>query len=557
MRQQEARYIPGMRIALRDAEWRIDRVDTPSHGGKLLTCTGQSELVRGRTARFLTDLENDPEILSPEKTALVDDLSAGYVATQLRVHALLESTPPADGLIHLGHQAAMDLLPYQLDPALQALNQTRPRILIADAVGLGKTMAAGILTTELIRRGRGKRILVLGVKSMLGQLQREFWQRFTLPLTRLDSVGLQRIRNTIPTNHNPFHHIDRAIISIDTLKQSLEYRQYLESCRWDIVIIDEAHNVARRSTRSQRHRLAELLCTRTDAMIMLSATPHDGRAESFASLIDMLDPTAIANPTDYSRTDFADRGLVIRRLRKDVASQMQSNLPEREVFARKIPATDAENHAFTTVREATFKALKGGGAGQLFRTTLEKALLSSPAACLSTIDNRLATLEKKEKDAAKRHDVDMLQSIRTAVAAVEPESFAKFQLLVQLLTAKGDKGIGWDTSEPLDRIVLFTESVVTLKFLEAHLPGALKLKKGKDNKQWATLHGTLNDIEQMDIVNAFNRREAPLRLLLCSDVASEGLNLHHCSHRLIHFDIPWSLMVFQQRNGRVDRYGQT
>ena len=171
--------------------------------------------MRGRTARFLTDLENDPEILSPEKTALVDDLSAGYVATQLRVHALLESTPPADGLIHLGHQAAMDLLPYQLDPALQALNQTRPRILIADAVGLGKTMAAGILTTELIRRGRGKRILVLGVKSMLGQLQREFWQRFTLPLTRLDSVGLQRIRNTIPTNHNPFHHIDRAIISID------------------------------------------------------------------------------------------------------------------------------------------------------------------------------------------------------------------------------------------------------------------------------------------------------------------------------------------------------
>ena len=555
--RQEARYVPGMRIALRDAEWRIDRVDIPNHGGMLLTCTGQSELVRGRTGRFLTDLESDTEILSPENTELLDDLSAGYAATQLRIHALLESTPPADGRIHLGHRAAMDLLPYQLDPALQALNQTRPRILIADAVGLGKTLAAGILTTELIRRGRGKRILVLGVKSMLAQLQREFWQRFTLPLTRLDSVGLQRIRNTIPANHNPFHHIDRAIISIDTLKQSLEYRQYLETCRWDIVIIDEAHNVARRSSRSQRHRLAELLCTRCDAMLMLSATPHDGSAESFASLIDMLDPTAIANHSDYSREDFAERGLVIRRLRRDVASQMQSSLPERVVYQRLTPATTEENHAFTAVREATFKTLKGGGAGQLFRTTLEKALLSSPAACLSTVENRLKRISSRASEPTVQQDIATLEEIRSAVTQVTPSAFAKYKLLVELLTGKGDAGVGWDPKDPMDRIVLFTESVVTLEFLEAQLPDALKLKKGKSNKQWATLHGGLKDIDQMNIVNDFNRKEAPLRLLLCSDVASEGLNLHHCSHRLIHFDIPWSLMVFQQRNGRVDRYGQT
>lgn len=555
--RQEARYVPGMRIALRDAEWRIDRVDVPTHGGVLLTCTGQSELVRGRTGRFLTELENNPEILAPENTELVDDLSTGYAATQLRIHALLESTPPADEKIHLGHHAAMDLLPYQLDPALQALKQTRPRILIADAVGLGKTLAAGILATELIRRGRGKRILVLGVKSMLGQLQREFWQRFTLPLTRLDSVGLQRIRNTIPTNHNPFHHIDRAIISIDTLKQSLEYRQYLENCRWDIVIIDEAHNVARRSTRSQRHRLAELLCTRCDAMLMLSATPHDGSAESFASLIDMLDPTAIANQSDYSREDFADRGLVIRRLRRDVASQMQSSLPERVVYQRLIPASPEENHAYTTVREASFKTLKGGGAGQLFRTTLEKALLSSPAACLSTVENRLKRLASRQEEATVQHDISVLEEIRTAVSQVVPATFAKYQFLVELLTAKEDTGIGWNSKDPMDRIVLFTESVVTLQFLEAHLPKDLKLKSGKSNKQWATLHGGLKDVDQIKIVNDFNCKEAPLRLLLCSDVASEGLNLHHCSHRLVHFDIPWSLMVFQQRNGRVDRYGQT
>lgn len=225
-------FIPGMRVEIRDAEWRIDRVDVPTHGGMLLSCTGHSELVRGKTGKFLTDLENNTRILSPETTELADDLSPGYTATQLYIHTVLQSTPPADNKIHLGHQAAMDLLPYQLDPALQALNQTRPRILIADAVGLGKTIGAGVLATELIRRGRGKRILVLAVKSMLAQFQREMWQRFTIPLVRLDSVGLQRMRNNIPANHNPFHYFDRAIISIDTLKQNLEYRDYLENCHW-------------------------------------------------------------------------------------------------------------------------------------------------------------------------------------------------------------------------------------------------------------------------------------------------------------------------------------
>jgi len=568
MSQDAVRYVPGMRVELRDAEWRIDKVDVPSHGGRLLTCTGQSGLVRGRPGTFLTDLEREGHkeglrILEPETTALVDDPSHGYAATQLRIHALLERTPPADDLVHLGHGAAMDILPYQLDPALQALAQTRPRILISDAVGLGKTLAAGILVSELIRRGRGKRILVLGVKSMLGQLQREFWQRFTIPLTRLDSVGLQRIARTIPTNHNPFHHIERAIISIDTLKQGLDYRQHLENCRWDIVVIDEAHNVARRGSKSQRHRLAELLSTRCDAMIMLSATPHDGRAESFASLIEMLDPTAIANPKDYEREDFADRGLVIRRLRKDVAAQMQTRLPERRVHAHTVQASSPENEAFARVRHATFRTLKGGGGtGQLFRTTLEKALLSSPAACLSTVANRLAQLERRRASGKGNsddlaHDADMLDGIRIAVEAIDTAAFSKYGLLLDLLRDAGDASIGWERGAPLDRIVLFTESVKTLEWLEQHLPKALKLKSTGKSAEVARLDGGVKDVDQMEIVNAFNRAEGPLRLLLCSDVASEGLNLHHCSHRLVHFDIPWSLMVFQQRNGRVDRYGQT
>jgi len=193
---------------------------------------------------------------------------------------------------------------FQLDPAIQALKQPRQRILIADAVGLGKTLEAGVLLSELMRRGKGKRILVVAVKSMLTQFQKEMWSRFTIPLTRLDSLGIQRIRSYIPTNQNPFYYYDKAIISIDTLKQDAEYRTYLENAYWDIIVIDEAHNVAERGTSSSmRARLARLLAQRSDTLIMLSATPHDGKARSFASLMNMLDPTAIANPDDYSKED--------------------------------------------------------------------------------------------------------------------------------------------------------------------------------------------------------------------------------------------------------------
>ena len=160
---------------------------------------------------------------------------------------------------------------------------------------------------------------MLAVKSMLTQFQKEFWNRFTIPLTRLDSIGIQRVRSRIPTSHNPFHYYDKAIISIDTLKQDAEYRTYLEQAYWDIIVIDEAHNVADRGAggakggtahgrTSLRSRLARLLARRSDTLIMLSATPHDGRARSFASLMNMLDATAIADPDNYSRDDFRGKG---------------------------------------------------------------------------------------------------------------------------------------------------------------------------------------------------------------------------------------------------------
>lgn len=559
-----ALYIPGMRVEIRDAEWRIQRVDRCADGGYLLHCNGLSELVRGRSAQFMTRLEeqmgNAPRVLDPVTTELVDDMSNGYRAAQLFIGTALRQTPPTDDRVYLGHEAALDVLPFQLDPARQALQQPRQRILIADAVGLGKTLEAGILTSELIRRGRGKRILVLATKAMLGQFQMEFWQRFTIPLVRLDSVGLQRVRNQIPANHNPFHYFDRAIISIDTLKQTLEYRHYLEQAYWDIIIIDEAHNVAKRSNNSQRHRLAELLSTRSDTLIMLSATPHDGKAESFASLVNMLDPTAIANPSDYSHEDYRDKGLVVRRLKQDVAGQLAKSFPQREIKLEKVSATTAEEAAYSLLADASFTSLDSGRntGSALFRTTLEKALFSSPAACLSTVEKRLKKLHDKQQKNSQNlsqdlsEDISQLEGIALALRAITPTQFSKYQLLLDMLSNRGAAALNWTRGND-DRLVVFTESLETLAFLEEQLSNDLKLKKG----QLAVLRGTMRDTELADIVEQFGRADSKIRLLLCSDVASEGINLHHLSHRMVHFDIPWSLMVFQQRNGRIDRYGQT
>ena len=464
------------------------------------------------------------------------------------MESLLRRKSPTDNKLHVGHKAAMDTLDYQLKPALIALSKPRQRILIADAVGLGKTLEAGILMSELIHRGKGKRILVVTVKSMMTQFQKEMWNRFSIPLERLDSQGIQRIRSRIPSNHNPFNYFDKTIVSIDTLKRDSEYRNYLEDAWWDIIVIDEAHNVAERGNNvAQRARLAKLLSERSDTLIMLSATPHDGRAKSFASLMNMLEPTAIANVEDYTKEDIKD--LCIRRFKKDIQDQVQGNFKERKIYKEKCIASSKEEDAFDYFTNITFKTIGGGNSkGDLFKTTLEKSLFSSPSACIATLKNRINKLSKEVGDDVA-HDLEVTTTLMNLLEDIKPKEFSRYKRLVDIINSKE---YGWTVKESKDRIVIFTERIETLKFLYENLQKDLNLK----SENIAMMHGSMNDIELQKIVDDFGREESKLRILVASDVASEGINLHYLSHRLIHFDIPWSLMVFQQRNGRIDRYGQ-
>lgn len=543
---------PGTRIRVRGEEWLVRKIDRTAGGHQRIQALGISNLVRNRESIFIQELEDEIEIVDPAKTVPVVDESAHYRDSRLHLEFLLRDTTPSDDRIHTGHRAAMDMVPYQLDPAYLSLQQPRQRILIADAVGLGKTIECGVLLTELIRRGRGRRILVLAVKSMLTQFQKELWARFDIPLTRMDSAALQRIRTQIPANHNPFHYYDRTIVSIDMIKQDGEYRNFLESAWWDVIVIDEAHNVAQRSGQSQRHRVAQLLAERSDSLILLSATPHDGKKESFASIMNMLNPTAIKDPKNYGPEDI--EGLFIRRFKKDIKDQVKGAFPQRRTETLFTNADLVEEDAYEKLANLKFTEIDKSRSGNLlFKTLLEKSLFSSPAACQETLETRLKNLRKREDSERFAKDISSLEELSVALRQIEPSAFSKFGLLVELLGDKGPRSIGWDRSAPDDRVVIFTERIATLEWLSKHLPAALKLKPA----EVATLHGGMSDIEQQQVVESFGVEDSKLRLLIASDVASEGINLHYQSHRLIHFDIPWSLLTFQQRNGRVDRYGQS
>ena len=285
-------YAPGLMVRVRDELWLITNV-TQSVDGYLLKVRGLSDYVRDTTASFYTAID-DVEVFDPAKVEVVADDSPGYRTTRLWLETTLRQTPVPlyQEELSVAEEMLMDPLDYQLTAVKKALSDDnlRPRVLIADAVGLGKTLEIGMILAELIRRGRGDRILVVTPKHIMEQFQQEMWSRFAIPLVRLDSAGIQRVRRILPASRNPFTYFSRVIVSMDTLK-SPKYRAQLEKVRWDAVVIDEIHNATNVGT--QNNELARTLAPTTEALLLASATPHNGDPESFKEILRLLDPTAV------------------------------------------------------------------------------------------------------------------------------------------------------------------------------------------------------------------------------------------------------------------------
>ncbi|WP_054812004.1 DEAD/DEAH box helicase [Nocardia arizonensis] len=542
-------YPPGARIEVRDAEWivrtcaKLDRDDEES--AYRITAVGASEFVRDEEAVFFTDIDRDISLLRPEDTILEHDSTRRFAQSRLFLEAVLRRTPlpQTEKRLALADRFLLDPLAYQQRPAVKALQALRPRILLADVVGLGKTLEIGLILAELIRRGRGERILVVTPQQVLEQFQHELWTRFAIPLIRLDSVGIERIQREIPAGRNPFTYYKRIIVSIDTLKNEGKYGQHLEKMSWDAVVIDESHNLI--GEKSLRNKLARLLSRQTDALLLASATPHNGNSESFAELIRMLDPAAIADSSDYQAADIAH--LYIRRTKTDseVRNQIGTKWPDRGPSVPvRCAATPAEEKIFAELTEvwmAGEQRVDGPvTSNRLFPYTLLKQFLSSHHALAKTVANRL-------KSATEQREIDALTVLRQLTSQMGDEDSAK---LAALLGALREIGIGPRSDT---RAVVFSESIETVNWLHEVLPRALKLPAGAVDK---LLGNGMSDQTQQDIIERFGLSDSPVRILVTTDVTSEGVNLHRQCHHLIHFDVPWSLIRIEQRNGRIDRYGQ-
>lgn len=535
---------PGTVLEIRDETWIVHRTERASDGW-FVEVQGLSDLVRGTEAIFSTAIDSIVP-LDPTQATIKVDGSPRYKRSRLWLEATLRkaAVPLADPNLTVATQGLIKPLSYQVAACCQALDPSnlRPRILLADAVGLGKTIEIGMILSELVRRGRGERMLIVTPRHVLEQMQFEMWTRFALPFVRLDSLGIQRIRQQLPANRNPFAHFKRAIVSIDTLKSD-RYFNHLAQQHWDAVVIDESHNVTNDAT--QNNRLARLLSTRTDALILASATPHNGKPESFAELIRMLEPSAVT-PTGELVEDEVRR-LIIRRHRHspDVASVVGADWAERREPQNILVKANPSEDAVARELEETWLHPEGptpysGKNAKLFPWTLAKAFLSSPAALKATIAERM---RKVEPDGAEH---DALARLLELTERHLDEGSAKYDALKQELKRIGVSRTG------KARAVIFAERVSTLHWLRDHLASDLKLK----NDQIRVLHGGLTDIEQQGIVESFKQESSPIRVLVTGDVASEGVNLHLQCHELIHYDIPWSLIRIEQRNGRIDRYGQ-
>src|SRR5574337_28105 len=539
---------PGSVVLVRDAEWLVTAVEEATDGF-FVHAIGLSELVRDTTAIFSTAIDTVTEV-DPTKVRVTADHSPGFRKSRLWLEATLRKTPAAitDPTLTIAHRGLATHLDYQFKAVRKALDpdKLRPRILLADAVGLGKTIEIGMILSELVRRGRGERILIVTPKQVLEQMQMELWTRFALPFVRLDSTGIQRIRQILPANRNPFTYYKRVIISIDTLKSD-RYVAHLQKQWWDAVVVDESHNVT--NTASQNNRLVRLLADRTDALILASATPHNGKPDSFAELVRMLDPSAVS-PSGEPDFDQVKK-LVIRRHRHhpDVAAEVGADWAEHQPPQHiTITASNAEDEIARELEEVWLWPESGtspysGRTAALFPWVLAKAFLSSPAALAESISERLRRLDDTGKAAAERKALTRLAELTEHARRAGSAKYAA--LLKHLKTI----GIAANSER---RVVIFAERVATCEWLRTSITKDLNMSAD----QVAMLHGGLPDTDQQGIVESFKLASSPIRVLVTGDIASEGVNLHSHGHHLVHYDIPWSLNRIEQRNGRIDRYGQ-
>ena len=582
------------RITLRDRPWIVRQIVEVEGDRRLL----KLEALDGDEPAIL-EVAVPPEEahLLPVETPAFDLAQLDSLAAWANAHRILAATLVQNtGVVSGARFGRVTLEAYQLAPALRLLGKPRPSLLIADDVGLGKTIEAGLAMMELMARGRVRRVLVVVPPGLMEQWRQELFDKFGLEFHIIgNAADLAAAQESLPAGVSPWEALPRVITSIDYLKKDAVRSRALRR-RWDLVIVDEAHALAESGTphnpyRTQRTRLGLALREAARSLLLLTATPHNGYAHAFRSLLELVEPTLAT--FKGSQEDLRRRvgTAMVRRLKSQIRRRVDGReelvFPLRSVEGVPVQLEGAERellHEVSAYCSRTAKQAQGTDEAELIGFAMQivkKRALSSWAALGRTIEHRLEALEREEAreeppQPAELRDfqADLLlteaQSERTARRILrsaiprdekrrrsELRALKRIRALLKKLPDRDPK-IEVLVSElkrifaedPSEKVIVFTEYRDTLNAIRTRLDADPDLRG-----RYVVLHGGLTRRERLRRQDQFAKPES--RVLLATDAASEGLNLQQYCRRIIHVELPWNPNRLEQRNGRVDRYGQT
>lgn len=480
---------------------------------------------------------------------------------------------------------------YQLLPLAKALELPRVNLLIADDVGLGKTIEAGLIIRELMLRRRLDFVVVAAPAAMMSQWQDELAQKFGLDFTIVDREHLLEARRTRGFSANPWSIGSRFIISHSVLADDTYMtglRDLLQTYRArSMFVLDEAHHAAPSggiawATESQLTRAVRDIAGPFEHRLFLSATPHNGHPNSFATLLDILDPQRFTRGIDVTPKELEP--VMVRRLKEDLR-KLGHAFPERIVEPIVIDnlQADAPELKLADMLAAYQQGNMSGSRGRFLFANMQQRLFSSIRAFDRTLKTHLRTLERKQLAAGVSPDAaedvnesdDLIEQatqhargdLRDLKAAID---HVKAMLAItdghtHRPDARVHSMIAWIKHEMLDsrhqwqdrRLIIFTEWDDTRRWLVEQLKGELEQLGGKIDLDGRIVSFTgQTSLEERDRIKiAFNApyNQEPIRILVCTDAAREGLNLQARCYDLVHFDLPWNPSRLEQRNGRIDR----
>lgn len=528
------------------------------------------------------------------------------------LHALRWSSTSICGPLPLQapFRAAVQIHEYQLEPVVRALEMPRVNLLIADFVGAGKTIEAGFVVQELIARQRARRILIVCPASLQRQWAEALEQKFALGFQIVDRDHVRLLRKEYGVHANPWTSHPRLITSMDFLKRSEPLGSFLQSVRrdrpsvlkdWDLLVVDEAHNVAPSGRGayvrdSDRTAMMREILPHFEHRLFLTATPHNGFSESFTALLEMLDPQRFSRGPIVDREDFERQrdAVMVRRVKEEIEDEFGKQRFPRRVIGPPLAVTldDTERELVTDLDAYSATLLSSSSPSGLSRlavqfalTLLKKRLLSSPRAFAESIKVHQShirepghgdaeVVEALEKRTKEDFDDDDEKARCEQEALAEASAFfeapsAELERVARMLALGERLAEGPDTKASQlfayiethlrprgrwgdERIVVFTEYRDTLDYLLG-----LIAQRGWTEATLTLLGGTpLAKREEIKAAFLAPPDEHPVRILLATDAASEGLDLqYHCRH-LVHYEIPWNPNRMEQRNGRIDRHGQ-